>query len=127
MNTAAAFFTALFITVALMLAALWTGLRRHRRPHLWLGPLCVLGLVIAVLLALQLGREYAFPPGPMSIHRVFATAAGLLGVLVALTGLLLLRRPGARIWHRRIVFGFVATALGATGTGLWMWTGAVPK
>jgi hypothetical protein len=63
----------------------------------------------------------------MGVHRVFATAAGLLGLLVAITGLVLLRRPSARRWHRYVVFAFVAFALGATGTGLWIWTGAMPK
>jgi hypothetical protein len=127
MSAAAAFFTALFLTVALMLASLWTGLRRLRRLHLWFGPLTIASLAVAVVFAVRLGRSYAFAPGPMAVHRVFAVLAGLLGVLLAATGLLLLRRPALRAWHRRCALTFAAAAICATATGLWIWSGAVPK
>jgi hypothetical protein len=127
MSAAAAFFTALFLTVALMLASLWTGLRRLRRQHLWLGPLTIASLAMAVVLAIRLGRSYTFAPGPMAIHRVFAVLAGLLGLVVAATGLLLLRRPALRAWHRRCALTFAVAAVCATVTGLWIWSGATPK
>jgi hypothetical protein len=127
MSDAAAFFTALFATVALMLSALWTGLRGRRSLHLWLGPLTIANLTLAVVLAVRLGRAYSFPPGPMAIHRVFAILAGLLGAAVAFSGLTLLSRPARRGVHRRLAFAFAVAAVCATATGLWIWSGAVPK
>ncbi len=127
MTIEVAFFVALVATVGLMLGALVAGLRRWRRLHLWLGPLTLVGLAVAVVLALRLGQAWQFPPDAMRIHRVFAITAAGSAVLVGVTGVLLLRRPAVRRWHRRAVAVFVLTALCATGTGFWIWTGAVPR
>lgn len=127
MDIAIAFWTALVATVLLMMAALVSGLLGARRLHLWLGPLTMLGLLVAVVLALRLGRVYAFPPGPMLVHRCFAISAGLVALAVAYTGMSLRTRPDRRRWHRRCVLVFVALALGATATGAWIWSLAEPR
>ena len=114
------FWVALVATVALLLLALVSGLRRHRRAHLVAGPAAMVSLAIAILLTEQLARLYEFPEPIRSIHLVCAKIGGLLAIPVILTGVWLWRRPGARRAHRVAVFAFVAATLVATVTGLWM-------
>jgi hypothetical protein len=127
MDVVTAFWIALLVTVVLMFVSLALGLRGARRLHLWTGPLTIVCLGVAVWFAIALGRIYVFPPVPMAVHRVFATLAGIMAVAVAITGCLLVRREGARRWHRGCVMAFVASALCATATGVWIWSAAVPR
>lgn len=114
------FWLALVATVLLLLAALWTGLRRRRAAHLWLGPLTMVALVAAIVLTEQLLRRYEFPPDALRTHLWFAKAGGLLALPVIATGLWLWRRERARRWHRAAVLVWLAAVLAATGTGLVM-------
>ncbi len=114
------FWIVLSVTVLLIGMSLVTGFRRKRKAHLWLGPLTIVAMTIAILLTEQLVRNYEFPPGELAIHLVFAKAGGLLAIPVAITGIWLWRSEKARVWHRVLVFVWLASVLTATGTGLWM-------
>lgn len=114
------FWLALLATVLLLLGALWTGFRRRRALHLWLGPLTMVSLAVAIVLTEQLLRRYEFPPGALRTHLWFAKAGGLLALPVIATGLWLWRSERARRWHRAAVLLWLAAVLAATGTGLWM-------
>jgi hypothetical protein len=103
------FWIALSVTVLLIGMSLVTGFRRKRKAHLWLGPLTIVAMTIAILLTDEL-----------AIHLVFAYAGGLLAIPVAITGIWLWRSEKARVWHRVLVFVWLASVLTATGTGLWM-------
>lgn len=114
------FWTAFVATVLLMAAALWTGFRRRRRAHLWLGPLTMVALTVAIVLTEELASRYVFPPDVLRTHLVFAKAGGLLALPVIVTGIWLWRSERARRWHKVAVFVWIAAVLTATGTGLWM-------
>lgn len=116
------FWIALATTVALMVVSLVSGFRGRRRLHLVTGPLTMVSLVVAVVLTEQLVRKFVFPPDELAIHKVFAKAAGFSALPVVVTGLLLVKWPAMRPWHRLAVVLFVLASLVATGTGIWVWT-----
>jgi hypothetical protein len=122
-----AFWISFAITLLLLVAALVTGFTHRRSVHLWLGPSAVVALVVAIVLAVLMGRLRVFPEGPMRVHRVFATTAGILAVVVVATGLRLVRRPEGRKMHRAAVLTFMAFALAASGTGVWAFSLSVPR
>ena len=116
------FWTAFVATVLLMASALWTGFRRRRRAHLWLGPLTMVSLTVAIVLTEELASRYQFPPDVLRTHLIFAKAGGLLALPVIITGIWLWRSERARLWHKIAVFVWIAAVLTATGTGLWMFS-----
>ena len=114
------FWCAFVATVVLLVAALFTGWTRRRRLHLWVGPLTMAALAVAIVLTEELLRRYEFPAGVLATHLVFAKAGGLLAAPVVATGLWLWKDERARPWHRACVLVWLAAVLLATGTGLWM-------
>jgi uncharacterized membrane protein len=121
------FWLSFVLTVATMGGALASGLARNRRHHLWLGPVAIVCLAVAIYFAEQLGAARVFPPDEMRIHLWFAKAGGLLALPVVVTGLLLLRMPRLRRLHRYCVYLFVVAVLAATGTGIWVYTLSTPR
>ena len=116
------FWTAFVVTVLLIVMALITGLRGKRKVHVWVGPLTIVALAIAVVLTEQLMRNYDFPPEELAFHLVFAKAGGLLAIPVVITGIWLWRSEAARLWHRVAVWLWLVGVLTATATGLWMFS-----
>jgi len=114
------FWIAFVVTVVLLVVALFTGFTRKRKAHLWLGPLTIVSLGVAIWFTEQLMSHYTFPEYELGIHLVFAKAGGLLAIPVAISGIWLWRTERARKWHRILVFVWLASVLLATGTGLWM-------
>jgi drug/metabolite transporter (DMT)-like permease len=127
MNTTVPFWIAFVSTVLLLLASLFTGWMGRRRLHLWLGPLTLVSLAIAIVLTEELMRRYVFPPGALATHLVFAKAGGLLALPVIVTGIWLWRDERGRKWHRAAVLIWLAAVLMATGTGLWMFNQGSPR
>lgn len=121
------FWLALVVTVVLLVCTLWTGWRRRRALHLWLGPLTMAALVVTIVLTEQLMARYDFPADAKAIHMPCAKAGGLLAVPVVLTGIWLWRSERARPWHRAAVLVWLVSVLVATGTGLWMFAHGVVK
>lgn len=121
------FWTAFVATVLLMVGALITGFRGRRGLHLWLGPLTMVALTVAIVLTEELASRYEFPPDVLARHLVFAKAGGLLALPVIATGLWLWRDERARRWHLGCVIVWLVSVLAATGTGLWMFSHGVPK
>lgn len=121
-----AFWISFPVTLLLLVAALVTGLTRKRKVHLVLGPLALVSLTIAIVLAVLMGKTRVFPPEEMRIHRMIATTAGVLAILVALTGIRLVYSPRARLAHKIVVFVFMVAALAASGTGIWVFTLSKP-
>lgn len=116
------FWIAFVTTVLLLVLSLLTGWTRRRRAHLWLGPLTIVALVVAVVLTEQLVRRYEFPADVLRTHLWFAKAGGLLALPVVVTGLWLWKQPRARSWHKLAVYVWLLAVLTATGTGLWMFS-----
>jgi hypothetical protein len=84
-------------------------------------------LGVAIVMAEQLGRARSFPQSEMRVHLVFAKTAAVLVLPVVITGVLLARARGSRVrtWrraHRVCVIVFLAAALAATGTGVWVFS-----
>jgi len=121
------FWIALVVTVVLIVVTLLTGFLRKRKAHLWLGPLTVISLTIAIVLTERLMGNYTFPEDELAIHLVFAKAGGLMAIPVVISGIWLWRTERARIWHRCLVFLWLAAVLTATGTGLWMFALSTAK
>ena len=121
------FWIALVATVVLLVAALCTGLLRKRKLHLWLGPMTILSLAIAIVLTEELMGHYDFPAEELAFHLIFAKAGGLLALPVVITGIWLWRAPRARLWHRIAVIVWIVGVLIATGTGLWMFSHGTAK
>jgi hypothetical protein len=116
------FWIAFAATVLLLVAALFTGLTRKRKAHLWIGPLTIVSLTIAIVLTEQLMGHYSFPADELAFHLIFAKAGGLMALPVVITGIWLWRTERARIWHRVAVILWLLCVLTATGTGLWMFS-----
>lgn len=127
MPSAVPFWIAFVSTVVLLVLALLTGFTRRRALHLWLGPLTMVSLAVAIVLTEQLLAAYDFPADIKATHLIFAKAGGLLALPVIATGLWLWRSERARLWHRLAVVVWLLAVLTATGTGLWMFGYAVPK
>lgn len=121
------FWLAFGATVALLVVSLVSGFLRKRRIHLVTGPLTMVGLVFAVIETEALMRKYTFPREALDTHLIFAKAGGLLALPVIVTGLWLLKRPQARLYHRIAIWVWLLAVLAATGTGLWIFGLATPK
>ena len=116
------FWIAFVATVLLLAASLVTGLTHRRRLHIWLGPLTMLSLTVAIVLTEQLMKRYEFPAETLRMHLWFAKAGGLLALPVIGTGLWLVRSERARRWHRIAVLVWILSVLAATGTGLYLFS-----
>lgn len=121
------FWIAFIATLVLIAAALITGFRGIRKLHLVLGPGAMVMLVVAIVLTEQLARRYEFPAEALRIHLFFAKSAAFLALPVIGTGIWYWRSRRARRWHLVSIFVWLAATLTATGTGLWMFSGAVMK
>lgn len=121
------FWLAFVTTVLLLVGSLATGWLRRRRLHLWLGPLTMVSLAIAILLTEQLLRRYEFPQEVLRVHLWFAKAGGLLALPVIATGVWLWRSERARLWHQIAVLVWLLAVLSATGTGLWLFSHGTVK
>ena len=122
-----AFWIAFPVTLVLLGCALVTGLTRRRRLHLKLGPLALLSLLVAIVLAVEMGRMRVFPEAEMRIHKVIALIASSLAIAVAITGLWLIKNPRVRRLHKVCVLFFLCAAVVASGTGIWVFTLSTPR
>ena len=121
------FFVALGLTVLGVLLTVQSGRRGDRRVHLIRALSTVALLVVTIMLALWLGRQREFPDDAMATHTIFARTAGLLVLPVALTGIMLWRRPSWRIAHRVCVYLLAVVLVIAIGTGIWMFSLSTPR
>jgi Na+/H+-dicarboxylate symporter len=118
----AAFALALLVTVALLALVVATGLRAQRRRHIPLVASTLVALVVTILLAERLGREYDLDAaGPIKpIHLTLAKIAALAYLLPIATGIRTLYAARARRWHRRAAFLALGLTLAALVTGTAM-------
>ncbi len=129
MSLYSSFWLVLGGTVALMGVDLATGLTGRRVAHLIAVGFTVVGLVLAIVLAVRLGHDVVFDPLAQGIHRTLARSVVVLLVPIAVSGAAILARNGAkaRRFHRRVAFLTAAVAVVALGTGLWMKSTGRPK
>jgi hypothetical protein len=127
MTAVTAFWVVFVATLVLLVVSMASGLSGRRRLHLWTGPLTIVGLVVAVVLTERLAASYTFQEDVKRIHLIVAKVGGFSALPVILTGIWLWRSESGRLWHKLAVWWFVLAALAATGTGLWMYSGAVPR
>lgn len=96
------------LTVVLVVADLWTGLRGHRRVHVPCALATLVCFVIAVRYADAVGRYWEFETLYKRIHLWGAAYPGTaLALLTALTGGLHAWGKIGRTWHRRGALLFV--------------------
>lgn len=127
MSDTAWFWTLFPITLALLAIALWSGRTKRRRLHLCLAPTALVFLVLAIWMAVRMGRARVFPESEMGIHRAIALTAALLVLPLIASGLLLLRSPSRRRVHRICVTLFLIAAVLATCTGIWVFSLSSPR
>lgn len=120
----ASFVANLALTVLLLGAAVWAGRTGRRRPHFLFAGSAVLSLGLAIIQARIFGEAFVIPAERLRVHLVFAGTALLLLPGVALSGVALIARPGARRVHRAFVALFLGTTLAAIATALWMLAGS---
>jgi hypothetical protein len=121
------FWLAFGATVVLLVITLITGWQRRRKLHLLVGPLTVVALTVAIVMTERLMKNYTFPEETKVIHLPFAKAGGLLVLPVVVTGVWLMFRERARVWHKIAVAVWLLAVLAATGTGVWMFVQGVAK
>lgn len=121
------FWVSFLLTLIALAGALYSGWSGQRRWHLVLGPLTLALLSVAVVFAVLMGQVRHFPQDIMRIHRPIAVTAGLFGVLVAVTGVVLWRTGRARRAHFVLVLLFSVAAVAASGTGIWAFTQSSPR
>ncbi|MCA8942135.1 MAG: hypothetical protein KDB80_06195 [Planctomycetes bacterium] len=116
------FWGSFVLTVVLLLATVWMGLRGARRAHFVCVALFVAMLYVTVRLTRGLVESLDFPDDELAFHLRFAITASALLVPVLLTGLGYARWGGRkwRLWHRTAVIVFVVSVLAATATGVRM-------
>jgi hypothetical protein len=112
----------LVLTVALLSAVAWTGLRAKRRVHVPLVVLTVASLALAIHFALELGELYDLESaGPITpIHLFVARVATVCYLLPLVSGPLTLRNPRYRKLHGRLAWLVIALTGLAAATGTWM-------
>lgn len=120
--TTVPFWISFVTTVVVMAAALATGWKRQRGPHMVLGILTMVSLGVTIWLTEELVRSYDFPADVKRTHLWFAKTGGLLALPVIVTGVALWRTEKARRWHKIAVYVWIVSVLTATGTGLWMFS-----
>ncbi|MHC5064000.1 MAG: hypothetical protein ACYTG5_08495 [Planctomycetota bacterium] len=122
------FWLAFSSTCALLLLALWSGLRRRRKTHFGAAIGSLLGLAVTIYLTERLVASRDFPREELDFHLNFAYAATILTLPVILSGLALARSGRARIrkLHRYCVATFLIAVLVATGTGIWVYSLSAP-
>ena len=120
------FVVSLVVTVLLLGCTIWTGLRGRRRAHYPFAVATVLSLAFAIVQARIYGESFVIPAMRLRIHLSLAfTALGLLPC-AAVSGFLLIRRPGVRKWHRLLAWSFVVVTVAAMGAALWLLEAPTP-
>ncbi|MCC6672360.1 MAG: hypothetical protein IT458_14955 [Planctomycetes bacterium] len=127
MTVTTGFWIALAATLVCVAATLRTGFLGRRRAHFVLAPASVALLALTIVLAERMGRARLFPPAEMRIHLAFAKSAALLVLPAAVTGLMLVRRPGWRRAHVACVALFLLVTAVALGTGAWVYSLSTPR
>lgn len=123
------FWLAFVSTCALLLLALWSGLRRRRKTHLSAAIGSLLALATTILLTERLVASRSFPREELDFHLNFAYAATLLTLPVVVSGIALARTGGVGIrrLHRYSVAVFLLAVVVATCTGIWVYSLSTPR
>jgi len=118
------FVLVLVLTVGLLIFALVTGIRGPRNLHVKVSCAALLALGLAIYLAEVVGGFWVFPKIPLRVHLSFAIPGALMGLVTAVSGVLVLKDRCSRRTHRRIVSLFLLLVLAASTTGVWIfWVG----
>jgi len=122
MGATEGFLTFLFVTVALLVFVVWSGLRARRKVHLTTVAITVVTLATAIYYAEKLGELYDLDAaGAITpIHLTIAKATTLSYLVTVAFGFLTLRNPLLRRRHRAIAFFTLGLTLLAFVTGSWM-------
>ena len=113
----------LVLTLLLLLFVVVTGLSgRRRRLHITLVLSALAALGASVFYALRMGAHYdlASAGAITPVHLWLAKLATLAYLLPITSGLLTIRDPSWRRWHRRFAFSVLALTVATAITGTWM-------
>jgi hypothetical protein len=118
----------LVLTVLLLAGVVATGLKARRRLHIPLVALTLVSLVLTIVFAERLGREYDLASAGVikPIHLTLAKVTTLAYLLPLATGVRTIFRPTARAWHRRFAFLVLGMTVLTLVTGALMITLAEP-
>jgi hypothetical protein len=121
------FVVTVLVLVASLLGTLVTGKRGRRIPHFTMASVTITVLVAAIVQAETIGNHYVFGEPLFSIHMGFAYAASASVLPVLGSGLFLARWHRGRKLHVVAVGLFLVMVVGATATGVLMFTDATPR
>jgi hypothetical protein len=112
----------LVLTVALLGAVVWSGLRARRRLHLACVALTLAALATTIVFAERMGAHYdlASAGAITSVHLALAKLTTLAYLAPLATGVLTLRNSRWRRSHRIAAFCVLGLTVATAVTGTWM-------
>lgn len=123
----AVFIASLLVTVVLLVASIWTGVKRRRKAHLKVVAVTVVSLTISIVLAELYGRRFTFEAGIRDTHLLIAKFTTFFILAPAITGVLSLKRPGPHPWHGKSVVLFLLAVVVTVVTGTMMMLTGEPR
>lgn len=110
------------LTLVLLAAVVWTGLRARRRVHLPCVAATLAALGITIFYAEQMGEHYDLASAGLitPIHLWLAKLTTLLYLAPLVSGVLTIRDARWRPRHRVVAFVVLALTVATAVTGTWM-------
>ena len=122
MTPFAGFLTSLVVTLAFLGCVVATGLKARRRVHIPLAVCALASLVTTIYFAEQLGQSYDLASAGLiyPVHLTFAITTTCLYALPVISGIITIKKPTFRTWHRRIAVLVISLTVVTAVTGTWM-------
>jgi hypothetical protein len=112
----------LALTLVLLAAVVWSGLRARRRVHLPCVAATLVALGVTIYFAEKMGEHYDLATAGLvtPVHLWLAKLTTLAYLAPLATGVLTLRDPRWRPRHRRCAFVVLGLTVATAVTGTWM-------
>ena len=122
MTSERGFVAFLALTLVLLAAVVWSGLRARRIVHLPCVALTLASLGVTIYFAEQMGEHYDLESAGWitPLHLTLAKLTTLAYLAPLVTGILTLRDAGWRRRHRVCAFVVLALTVATAVTGTWM-------
>lgn len=122
MTAEGGFVACLALTLVLLGAVVWTGLRARRRLHLPCVAATLAALASTIYFAVEMGAHYDLAAAGLitPVHLWLAKGTTLAYLAPLVTGVRTLRDPRWRRRHRLCAFVVLALTVATAVTGTWM-------
>ena len=112
----------LALTLSLLAAVVWTGLRARRRVHIPCVAATLAALGITIYFAERMGAHYDLPAAGWitPVHLLLAKLTTLAYLAPLTSGVLTIRDARWRPRHRRCAFVVLGMTVATAVTGTWM-------